>query len=441
MNVPLGSILCAVVLSGAANAQANEDSSAEVQALRDRVSQLESKLAQIEQHDAQWLTEARAEQIRDLVGDVLADADARTSLQSSGMTAGWDKGFFLASPDASFRLNIVGLIQFRYIFNHQDGSGIDTSRGGFENSRTRLTFSGNVFDKTWIYRVQGQFSSAEDARGQFELLDCWGGKVLGDNWAILAGQFKVPVVHEWALAPQNQLVLEQSLVSNRLGAGYTQGVVLAFHNDFLKFLVSYNDGAGETGGQNQPWSFEDTEYAFTGRVEGKLAGDWAAYDSLTSFRGDPFTFVLGGGAHYQSGEYGTDLPELELFQWSADATALFGGWNLYGSFIGRHLSNAVSADIYGATVQGGFFLTDKWELYGRYEWGDDDSSAADLSILTIGTNYYFAKEGVKLSGDFGYGFNAVAPYWVEGANLTGWRADVNGDDGQWVVRTQLQLQF
>ncbi|MCA9286162.1 MAG: hypothetical protein KDA22_13135, partial [Phycisphaerales bacterium] len=101
MNVPLGSILCAVVLSGAANAQANEDSSAEVQALRDRVSQLESKLAQIEERDASWLTEARAEQIRDLVGDVLADADARASLQSSGLTAGWDKGFFLASPDAS----------------------------------------------------------------------------------------------------------------------------------------------------------------------------------------------------------------------------------------------------------------------------------------------------------------------------------------------------
>ena len=38
----------------------------------------------------------------------------RASLQDSGMTAGWNDGFFLASPDGRFRMEVGGLVQFRY---------------------------------------------------------------------------------------------------------------------------------------------------------------------------------------------------------------------------------------------------------------------------------------------------------------------------------------
>ena len=42
-----------------------------------------------------WLTEQRAEDIKELVQDVLADADTRASLMGSGLMAGWSDGFFL----------------------------------------------------------------------------------------------------------------------------------------------------------------------------------------------------------------------------------------------------------------------------------------------------------------------------------------------------------
>ena len=64
-----------------------------------------------------WLTEQRAEEIKELVQDVLADADTRTNLMGSGLMAGWSDGFFLASADGRFRLNIGALVQTRLMVN------------------------------------------------------------------------------------------------------------------------------------------------------------------------------------------------------------------------------------------------------------------------------------------------------------------------------------
>jgi len=125
----------------------------------------------------QWLTEQRAEEIRGIVTDVLADADTRSSLQASGATAGWNKdqgGFFIASPSGDFKLNIKGQIQFRWAYNQRSNEGITTTNQpgtgtqsvpkenvwGFENRRTKLAFTGFVFDPSWTYEVQPVFNRA-----------------------------------------------------------------------------------------------------------------------------------------------------------------------------------------------------------------------------------------------------------------------------------------
>lgn len=420
--------------------------SPDVAVLLERINELEARLestvAQLQPSDQTWLTEARAGQIRSLVEEVLADADQRVSLQSAGLTAGWDKGFFLASPDGNFRLNVGALLQVRWIYNQQDDSPTgNDSQSGFENARTRLDFGGHIFDPSWIYLVQGQFGNDG---GDFELLDAWAGKKLSENWIVLAGQFKVPVVREWTVDDPYQLAVNRSLVNTRLSAGRTQGVALDYRDDMFHFLVSFNDGAQDTGGYNSTWSTPTTAYAFAGRADVKLAGDWAQTNQLTSFRGDPFGLIIGGGAHYQSGESTNTIPRLDLFQWSADVTAYFGGFNLFGSITGRHLTEAVDADIYGAVVQGGAFITDEIELFARYEWGDDDQDGTDdLNLFNVGANWYIRKQAVRLTADFGYAFDSISPFWVDfdSGSYTGWRADSPGADGQWVIRTQLQLFF
>ena len=81
-----------------------------------------------------WLTEQRAEEIRGLVTDVLADADVRANLQGAGMTAGWSEHFFLASSDGRFKLELGGLLQVRYMLSWANDPVNDTdrTRGGFE---------------------------------------------------------------------------------------------------------------------------------------------------------------------------------------------------------------------------------------------------------------------------------------------------------------------
>jgi hypothetical protein len=68
------------------------------------------------------------------------------------------------------------------------------------------------------------------------------------------------------------------------------------------------------------------------------------------------------------------------------------------------------------------------------------------SIVTLGFNYYIGgNKDVKLTSDFGYAFDPVGDFATSGAD---WLQDFSGstdggftNDGQWVVRTQLQLLF
>jgi hypothetical protein len=97
-------------------------------------------------------------------------------------------------------------------------------------------------------------------------------------------------------------------------------------------------------------------------------------------------------------------------------------------------------------------LTDKWDLFGRYEWGDlDDNSSpsaistsaglSDISIVTLGTNYYFHKHAAKWTTDVGFGLDAVPTNRGTGV---GWRPDAGAptpNDGQFVIRSQIQLLY
>ena len=134
---------------------------ADFEALKDRNSALESRnevlAASLEDQSGAWLNEARAGEIRGQVQDVLLDSQSRTSLQDSGMSAGYTsgKGFFLANQDGSFSLRITGQIQTRWVLNHTKQSfanrGTDTDNSpqntwGFQIRRAKVKFKGTVID-------------------------------------------------------------------------------------------------------------------------------------------------------------------------------------------------------------------------------------------------------------------------------------------------------
>ena len=201
----LASTVLGIALSGAAAGQSvagsEGDAFSQIAELKRQLDSQSREIAELRQEDGEaWLTEQRAGEIRGIVQDVLADADARTSFQDSGAMAGWNKGFFLASPDGNFKLKISGQIQLRYVVNH--ANGYDSAEAddkapylwGMENRRTKLKFSGHVIDPSWTYGVKGAFT--REKSGTFLLEEAWVAKDLGDGLKVKVGQFKAPGMRE-----------------------------------------------------------------------------------------------------------------------------------------------------------------------------------------------------------------------------------------------------
>ncbi|MEI6023504.1 MAG: hypothetical protein WCP80_02770, partial [Phycisphaerales bacterium] len=132
----------------AASVEATNDTNAQIAELKKELNELKS------QNGDKWLTEERASQIRGVVQDVMADADTRSSLQATAATSGYNNGFFIASPDGNFKLQINGQVQVRSSYAWQTNSAWNASKTvdpnatkaqyGTEIRRAKLSFSGNV---------------------------------------------------------------------------------------------------------------------------------------------------------------------------------------------------------------------------------------------------------------------------------------------------------
>lgn len=419
----------ALSLTGASFAGTGADNDG----MQQRLQQLEAKLAEMESRQGNnWLTEQRSAEIRSLVQDVLADADTRASLLGAG-GVGYNNGFQYSSQDGNITMKLNGLMQTRFIFSrNDDDGGVDSTRYGFENARTKLIASGNVYD--FMYKIEGNFSRGEG--GGFGLQDAWIGWNYDNGWSVYMGQFKAPVVREGLVADEHLLAVDRSIFGSWY-SGRTQGIKVKYTGDQFRFAASFNDGFNDANGA---WETEDTEWSFSGRAEILFDGSWDQFDDFTSFQGSGNGVMLGLGAHYESQEYGTAAAnEMKFLALTADISFEFDGANIFASFTYEDWDddNGTDWNPWFAVIQGGYFFTADLEGFARFEHGDLDNAGDDYSIVTVGVNKYFHGHNAKWTTDFSYNFDEVPGF---GDGITGWRAS-GGEDGQWVIRTQLQLLF
>lgn len=440
----------AMTLTGV-SAAATTDANAEE--LRTQIDRLNARVAELEGKGGNWLTEQRASEVRGIVNDVLADADTRASLLGSGLNAGYDDGFTIGSADGNFALRLNGQAQFRYNYSYQSDApaagGGDRHRSGFENTRTKLWFTGHVVNPNWQYVIEGNFGAAG---GAFGLLDAYVKYDAGNGMSITAGQFKLPLTREFLVDSRYQQLVERSVVDAVFAGGRSQGIMFGFEQDMFRVSAAVSDGAGMANSRwNAGPAAGSTEWSFTGRGEFLIGGTWDQFDhGFGSPAGEEMGIMIGAAAHWQDGEYGTGFNnETELLVLTADVTAKFGGFNVFGAYHFSHtdVNMGPAAGVpgnwrnHGIVAQGGFQITDEFEVFGRYEhiWFDSDLNANNLSILTGGVNYFISGHQAKLTADIGYAFKEMDVAGVAGQ--TGWRNDGGSDDGQIVIRTQLQLLF
>jgi hypothetical protein len=418
-------------------AEANNDTTAQINQLKAEIASL--KAAQGDQ----WLTEQRAEQIRGVVQDVLADSSTRSSFQGAAATSGYDNGFFLSSADGNFKLKVNALEQVRFTWGNgygATGNGPDAeanNQWGFENRRTQVFFSGNVVDPSWKYLVGMAIDSQPDpyVRGsvyslitgdpQFQLYYAQITKDLGDGFSVTVGQQNAAFTLQSQLFNAGMTQMgEYSIFEYAFGLGQQVGISAKWEKDAFRAMGGYYNAAYTPlglGGAYQ-WNNDNNQsVALTGRAEFKMAGSWDQFSKESSFKGEEFGLVGGAGIFWQNARAQNDQPPYGFAPVgiTVDANAKFGGFNAIAQVIWQnsYAFQDPNASTWGFNLQGGAFLTEDFELFAAWNYnniGNFVESGIASNFLQLGGNWYFAKNNMKMSVLATVPLNAAAG--TQGAN-------------------------
>lgn len=434
----LGSFRYAVplVLLSSAGVALAQDKAGDVQR---QIESLKAQLTRLENQQQASADVSRAQ------ASVLADAERRSQLlQAGGVSAGYDKGFFIQSGDGKFSIRPGFQFQFRSITNFaEDGKsgGSDSLESGFEVRRARFRFDGNAFGKDLKYSFVWDTNRNS---GAVTLLDALVDYKFADTWGLRIGQFKESWSHEKDVSGFRQIAVDRSLLDTILGGNVTdrvQGIALqygaeteplraefAFHDGANSKNTDYRDGDGDTNAR------PDANYGFGGRVEYKFAGDWSAYRDFTAKGTKIDLFVLGAGFDYTEAGDSNALRATIDAQWENTT-----GWGLYAGLIGVFNDGDDTTD-YGGLVQASYAFDPSWEVFGRYGLLllDEDANDEDtFNEITLGVNYYLGEggsafHGAKVTLDF---------VWLpDGSPSTQTGLGYDGtSDTQFVLRGQFQL--
>lgn len=447
------------------------------------VERLHSRLGELESIDGErWLNEERAEQVRGVVLDVLADAETRTSFQSDATLAGYEpgKGAFIRSADGRYSLRISGQMQIRYVANDAGGR---PGAYGFQLRRAKVAFSGNVIDETWTYKFQGAFNRGSGNlntgnTANFLLEDAWVAKDFGDGFSMKVGQFKAPWLQEDLVSSRRQLAVERSLLAGYFQQNHDRGLQLQWASDRLRVRAWTGNGVPTpfSGVANNitssNWNTNPAQYSFVARGEVRLGeAGWKEFEDFNNFRGRDAGVMLGVSGLYQrynrSNTFGS-ANATTVSGVTGDVTVNFGGASLFAYAVWEHAEGAVTPgsqalgteNPWGFLVQGGYFLTDDVEIFTRYEYGVLGTSGSGptgggtiapytdsrLNLVTVGANWFIAGNDLKMTVDWGINLDTLGlpAYGVVGYGSNsgaGYRSDLVGQDLQWSLRAQMQLLF
>lgn len=345
------------------------------------------------------------------------------------------------SLQADDALKVSGQFQFRYLINNRDdvpGGGEDTAVG-FQTRRTKIGVSGDV-DEEWSYKVQGAFSRSS---GLFELEDAYVNYDVGDGWSVQAGQFKFGVLREELVSSSKQLAAERSVANEVFNQGRSQGIQGTYATENYKVYLGFNDGLQAVNSDFT--SMAEADYGFNGRFEYMWAGQWDQFDDFTSWRGSEFAGMAGGAVHFQDGDGTFNTADIQILVLTGDVSLEGNGWNAYGAIIYAMTDNGatgVDSSDFGFVAQGGYFLNDQWEIFGRYDGiVVDELAPEDFHTLTFGVNHYLTPESHsgKFTGDVVIFLDQQDMSLA--AASTGIPLLASGSDSQVSVRLQFQLLF
>jgi hypothetical protein len=392
------------------------------------------------------------DETRGVIAEMLADADSRSSLLLNP-GAGHDGAFHIADETGAFRLNIGGLLQFRYTQSHIEDADADNDDGGFHVTRARLWFSGKVFGNIGYY-IRTQFSGTTPGQGfedvstggVAELDRAYTDFTIGDGLNLRMGQMVSDLTREGEHSPDSQLGVASSPTDSVFSAGAFTGLQLRAFGEDTRAYLELGNGARVT-----KRTFDDprsADYSVMLKVDRRLAGEWSRFGDFTSFPGSDFAAKVGAGGHWENGaEVSGPGEDLSLFLGVVELSLEGDGWNAFTALhYARNDFEGDDLDDFGFVVQGGAFVTEHTELFGRFDaiFNDDDRAAGgdgDFKTLTAGLNHYPfpGTTAVKLSFDVQWFLDPESDSLVNPSDNLGIRTSAEED--QFAVRAQVSVRF
>jgi hypothetical protein len=242
---------------------------------------------------------------------------------------------------------------------------------------------------------------------------------------------------------------DYSIFEYQWGAGQQVGVAAKYEADMVRVqggwynVVSTVDAGGDPENYNNQWNNPNNQsVAVAGRAEYKVAGTWEQFSKESSFKGEEFGLLVGGGVIWQNGRNENTTDYGNPFALTADAQAKFGGFNVIGQLLwATGAPDANNDSNWGFNVQGGAFVTDDLEFFGAWAYAQTNDTT---NFLQAGANWYFAKNSMKMTmmGIIPLN-NAAAAGAGQNDNLRGFNGGVGlgESDNNFSFVWQLQMMF
>ena len=375
-----------------------------------------------------------------------AHADHATSTSNepnqpaANWTAGYDKGFFIKSPDDLFKLKLGGRVQARLTMEVGDG---DDPALDFSIPRARMKISGHVATKDLGYMLQIDFG-----KGFVTLKDGFLDYAISPGWAhVRAGQFKRPFSRQQINSSAKLSLVDRAITDRAFGAGRDIGVII--HNGYgkkqdIEYAVGFFNGTGDTptfdgtatmglttGDGDSSWKFSNIPDQFNPMLVLRVGYNYGGIEGYeeTDFKGGPFGFAVAAGAQVDLDADGDQdaniragldfIMKVEGFSASGAlyaATAQTGGEGLMGEQEFASL---------GFHFQGSYLIADMYEVVARFAMIDPDGDNNTIMEMMVGTTIYALGKYLKWQLD-------------AGATVS---EGIGGDSTDILARTQLQVAF
>lgn len=407
-----------------------------------------------EQRD-QWMDEARAEQVRGMVRDVLTDSSTRTAYRetvgAAGLSSAPGGGVQIIAADGTASIKLTGLVQTRFVVSSAYGSDAsppvdDNTRWGFESKLVMYALSGHFLDPSLTYLTAVAYTSQSNrfitVPGAYRVVYASIRKDLGNGWAIGTGLLNVPWDLESDYIGTSQLTVgDYSIFNYRFGAGKQSGAAFSWKGDWFRAAggVFNQINAAQPGWNAQT----NLSFAVAGRAEVKWGIPWEQISRTSGAAGDLPGLVLGLGLCMSNGRaQNPQPPDAQLATPSAqgvtaDARVLLGEAVLIGQYV--YMRDAVGAPELGwnqgINLQASTYVAPKVEAFAEACWMSD---VPVEWIAQAGVNLFIDGNRLKLIS------KCVVPFG--GGNVNGIRSIAGGlgiaaIDNNASFITQLQVMF